>query len=596
MATAKGGYGALVKEAFIDPIRSVLIVDDDYPTWDDILDAENVDADVAARREAKSWRREAAPVLKVISNFRKRVPALIVDIYDGHKPTPVEGQQIASHLHQCDMLVLDYELEGHNKGGDKSIGLARDVLENSHFNLIVFHTKVAELSVPFNELVFSLLSPSETLVNEAAIIAAGQALVENAEDEARGLSARLLATVEIEQYLYFRHPLSGGGAVRQFSNGDAPYAQLRAQVLEAGFTKDEPRKVFFWVLKQYELANIRKLSSRRHEGLNWAINSNTNWLRTDKGFITFANKKKTNQLINVLQKALEAWGPSPSRLLSAKFRAEIEERGVIGEDRSLSNKHVYAQFYNMLSKAKELERKSLIEAHVDRQSEQLTGEIKTHIVEFGLRIAKADPAAAKPEESFSKHYGVDLAVEGEKKKALDQFNSYVSSKPVSGWHLNSGHIFKVGEEVWVCVSPSCDMAPNNSVVGIAPHQDRSIRSFVAAKLYPRNSLSKDQINSNNFVFLSGESGVEIYCFYAGGDEGTDKAVAPTWRLFVTPKHGKFGADRKVAMTYFESKGKSLRAVKVAALVVGQLRYEYALNLIQKLGANFTRVGLDFAVP
>jgi hypothetical protein len=30
-----------------------------------------------------------------------------------------------------------------------------------------------------------------------------------------------------------------------------------------------------------------------------------------------------------------------------------------------------------------------------------------------------------------------------------------------------------------------------------------------------------------------------------------------------------------------------------ARVVAQLRYEYAINLAQMLGANFTRIGLDF---
>jgi hypothetical protein len=37
----------------------------------------------------------------------------------------------------------------------------------------------------------------------------------------------------------------------------------------------------------------------------------------------------------------------------------------------------------------------------------------------------------------------------------------------------------------------------------------------------------------------------------------------------------------------------LLAKTQAAQIVGQLRYEYAINLVQGLGANFTRVGLDF---
>jgi len=38
----------------------------------------------------------------------------------------------------------------------------------------------------------------------------------------------------------------------------------------------------------------------------------------------------------------------------------------------------------------------------------------------------------------------------------------------------------------------------------------------------------------------------------------------------------------------------MRLEPVAAVIVAQLRYEYALNLIQKLGVEFTRIGLDFS--
>ena len=34
-------YSTFIQEAFIEPIRSVLIVDDDYPTYDEILKTAN---------------------------------------------------------------------------------------------------------------------------------------------------------------------------------------------------------------------------------------------------------------------------------------------------------------------------------------------------------------------------------------------------------------------------------------------------------------------------------------------------------------------------------------------------------------------------
>ena len=57
-------FSDLVKEAFIDPLRSVLIVDDEYPTWEEILNShlEVADQDPAleSASQRKSWRTNAS--------------------------------------------------------------------------------------------------------------------------------------------------------------------------------------------------------------------------------------------------------------------------------------------------------------------------------------------------------------------------------------------------------------------------------------------------------------------------------------------------------------------------------------------------------
>ena len=45
-------YAEFISEAFIKPIRSVLIIDDDYPTLDEILDLE-----IAHESEGRPQRR-----------------------------------------------------------------------------------------------------------------------------------------------------------------------------------------------------------------------------------------------------------------------------------------------------------------------------------------------------------------------------------------------------------------------------------------------------------------------------------------------------------------------------------------------------------
>ncbi|MCY0148831.1 hypothetical protein OEG84_14260 [Hoeflea sp. G2-23] len=48
-------FSDLVREAFIDPLRSVLIVDDQYPTWEEIL---NSKIEAGAKNDALDARSE----------------------------------------------------------------------------------------------------------------------------------------------------------------------------------------------------------------------------------------------------------------------------------------------------------------------------------------------------------------------------------------------------------------------------------------------------------------------------------------------------------------------------------------------------------
>lgn len=115
MASLEG----LVSEAYIAPLRSVLIVDDQYPTWEEIfntkLEGDDHSKEVEDKSKNKNWRKETATakeVLDLVTAFRLRKPGLIIDIHDGvsieagkntaGSETP---KQLADHLHQSDLLV-----------------------------------------------------------------------------------------------------------------------------------------------------------------------------------------------------------------------------------------------------------------------------------------------------------------------------------------------------------------------------------------------------------------------------------------------------------------------------------------------------------
>nr|WP_245445995.1 hypothetical protein [Mesorhizobium kowhaii] len=71
-------------------------------------------------------------------------------------------------------------------------------------------------------------------------------------------------------------------------------------------------------------------------------------------------------------------------------------------------------------------------------------------VAFGLRVLQTDPTEADTSASgFAAHYNVNAGVATGRSKALSHYNAHISTKPVSGWHLQPGHIFKAGQEMWV---------------------------------------------------------------------------------------------------------------------------------------------------
>jgi hypothetical protein len=94
------------------------------------------------------------------------------------------------------------------------------------------------------------------------------------------------------------------------------------------------------------------------------------------------------------------------------------------------------------------------------------------------------------------------------------------------------------------------------------------------------------------VFLQLDGVVKGFCF----NDPSSEASAPAWHMLFAERKGIFaiGFAFRVLSTELGSKG--LVSRQYQAKVVSQLRYEYALNLMQRLGTSLTRVGLDFVGP
>jgi CheY-like chemotaxis protein len=584
------GYHAFIEDAFIRPIRSVLIVDDDYPTYSEILDTQSIIVQGGEIPEsAKLWLKNPSKIKKVVESFRKR--PLLVDIHDGRGGDGNE-EKLAYHLHQSDLLVLDYQLDGANGDGTRAIEIARSVMSNNHFNLVVVHTS-ANLESAFREMLLGLMSPCAAKPSRKDA-ARREELIQAAELENDKILELLRAEFKEEQY--FRYRKDAGAAFTSFRGGEQPFLKLLDICTAAKWDGADLRNMFRWMVEDFEARSVMKMQpAGKHAQPQWS--EEDLWIRSKSGFIAFTNK--TNGDVDILQelwRSLIAWSPKPSRLFLTKLRSELEEFGVAAEDAALGNDYVLARWYSELLKGDDLERRTLIGVAISRHSEQLLDYVQKNVRKFAEHLVSADAAGPLVGNDLVKmHFKIDLGNKKASDRADEDHNVFACTKSPQGWHLQTGHIFTGADAFWVCLSPSCDLVPGQRKTGLFKEiSDQMPFLAVRLKRWDEEDQPPD-VHSNRYIFLESDKGKKnIFCI----NEPNSPNSSPHWYPLYAANLGKFDDDDKKSFFFTKLKIKEgkLIAVEYPATVVGQLRYEYAINLAQMLGANFTRIGLDFIGP
>jgi hypothetical protein len=612
-------FSELVREAFIDPLRSVLIIDDEYPTWEEILnshmskDVQNVALE--ERSSQKPWRREPNSPLGVIKEFRSRKPGFVIDIHDAlatsSTSTKHDGDNLetagdlADHLHQSDLLVLDYNLEGDKSGlgGKKAREILQYVLTNNHFNLIIVHTGEDNLTDVMSECLIALMHSctSELRDEDRAKLDELDEKICDLEDAEEFDRSQIKDVFTVDSYLEARR-IGTTNAVRRFMNPSGPFSRLNELGRGLGLPNRCLKTFFLWAIKEFEKARLGDFSrTKTPDGLVWNIETGTKWMRTTRGFVSFV-KKGPDDLLEELQNGLENWKPTPSRLLSAKFRHVINSSGVEAEDRSLLKNYVFAHFYKsicapapagMSEVQAELSRAFKLKDHVARQSESISLWIEDQIVEFGERIIEADNVG---DNDFAAHYGIDLNKESEEKTAVAQYNNYVSTLPLKngGDQLDSGHVFKLGGDWWVCATPACDLQPGQTSIAFKGASD-DLRPFTALKLVKikPEDFEKEHINSGSYCFVEEEGKIVGLGLRSLREEEKPATQKVTWRTFVA-KDGGLISGRSFKVFQLELGANEINTIEAKATLVAKLRYQYALNYIQRVGTSVSRIGLDYA--
>ncbi|PCJ84512.1 MAG: hypothetical protein COA52_17355 [Hyphomicrobiales bacterium] len=582
-------YRQCIEKAFIDPIRSVVIVDDDYPTTMEVLDARIGEMQSRADTSQKSWLTEPQPVKKVISEFRDGSRPFILDIHDAQTMTENDEIEGAAHLHQTDLLILDYELD-RDKSGDfsRSLLVAKRLMSNAHFNLIIVNTN-NDLGPVFQNFLLGLLFPiCEPLSDDD----------NNALEEAYGeigtidnFDSLLGEAFGFDQYvsIWNDYKLS----MRELMGGNASFARAKTFFEGANLHKKYWKVMAKSALHSYQEECVAK-NIMNTEELNIRGFSNGNevkWIRSDRAFMTFAHKPDGKQLLECLQLALEDWNPKPSRLVLTKMLAEIDEHGVEMQGDTLQDDHSSALWYEGILNADDNQRKTKVDETVERHVDGMLARLLPAVQNYTNDLAVNEKDTGKTSAEIIKdHYRIDLSVKKDRDSAELSHNALVCTQAIRGWHIQTGHIFELDNSFWVCVSPLCDTVPKQIPATQRKLQGDRLR-FNALKLHKKtkNKLP-ERVQSNRYVFLKTGDSTEVYSI----TENTE--AMPEIGIFFAGSEGIFQDNMELSISRAEENQGSKQLVirSYNTKVIAHLRYEYALNLINRLGVALTRVGLDFA--
>lgn len=600
-------YRDLIKEAFIDPIRTAVVVDDEYPTLDELLanadQRQDVNADANALQARK--RENYSRVLQILKFCRTQEPPWLVDVHDGKTPPLDREQDSTTHFDHSDLLILDYHLES-GGSGQKAIEILQGLAGNGHFNLVVVYTKDREeagggidrtviqialgLACPIEFLTLNK-KKAENIENKLFAWEESQVDIYKKLRDSLDEIAFLKVLEVLEQEDVSWEPVKNMpelGSFASYINAIPEDSKLSADEVLALLLhrrQDDFRK------RMSVVPGGRVTTGKNAEGVNW--------IRTDSVFVTVVSKEhEASTIPNRLLAALEAWDPTPHRLIMSKMRCELDQNGAAAESGVLGNYALQAGWLKEILEPDVAKRRTNVRLNVTRHWESLGGRIEPTVVDFAERIAtcllKTD-AHQHVLERFD-HHGVYKQREEE---VYLQLNRHACSKPVEGHHLSTGHVLKLkcaknSYQYWLCLTPACDLVPGQGNDKGWKKRLGSWMPFKAVKLFPADKTTALRNATRGYhLFLQQEGKLDAFGF---ADKTEDKdGGAPTlrWEQYFAAGNGKFEPTNKLTVASIGNDG-TLGHEECQAVVVAQLRYEYSLNLLHKFGSQLSRVGLDFS--
>lgn len=591
----------LIKEAYIDPIRSVMVVDDEYPTLSKLIAGED-----GSKGEDKERLQEVIGMCKEPDNN------WMLDVHDGQ----FNGTGDVDNLHHSDLLILDYHLEGNGDDGrgEKALSVLSSLAEKEHFNLVVVHTKGYTdvgsdqgYRAVFKDIVFHLQNQKlfppmpDVLLSTKNINDA----IDAWEEEHTGIIDVLVNSVTDLDYLNL-HSL--GEPPAKIKGSRKELRELKALYDNRPLGEDDDLdKLEFKFLQWYVLWKKgekiqNSFGDSEFSDLRWSDSDEHMWVKAGNLFVCVVGKTiPTPELPERLLSAIEHWGPHPHRLLLAKIRHKLDEHGFTIASSVLSKQHTHAGWLRELLNSDEQDLEQQAWYTTQHHLEEMSWHYKDDLSNYLVRVVQALVANETPIDEVEKRYTSQdiLTSDFEIFKFSNAFNN---SLPVEGKNLTTGHILKNNQTGGLClvVTPACDLVPGRKEglhsievvvqqlypISSALRQDSDEGVIEQGELFER---CKEFVNTKQLVFIPINEKVEVYSTVSH----LYKNANPNLMSLAFADEGKWGAGF-ILTSYNLNLALTPPQIRVCNYtVVGQLRYEYALHHSKTAGEHVSRIGLDY---
>jgi hypothetical protein len=549
----------LMKSAFIDPIKSVVVIDDEFPTYSNMLRGKyNKSKEPAsytlARKLYDQFTKEGKLCVVANPSFIKRKPP----------------HRIPKSIGTTDLLVLDYQLD-QSAPGDCSA--AHDILRGfakiQTFNLVVVYTNANESNIVAKEIFLALRKQPTSPINEHVIDLIAK--IEETNPRFIGDLNEKITTNQITSYInsmeldnVLHRPL-------------IDYVlELTLEVIDKKYAKP---CVAYCLFKRAGLEDC----AGSLEDLKLSVTP-VPYVAGPTIFVCVLSKKDVvpSEVLPSLTKALCSWQVNPVDLslhcLLAESRNEVAARvAAVVADRDLVDGWLY--------QAKQ--GPNAVEDLLRATGEGLMKTLRAKLHEKRYDSLVARTTSAENKIPNDRRHSVFFAL-----------NSFLCTYPeIQAHHLTTGLILKDVAEpdsYWVVLMNSCDLEPGQESLKWKAQSTDSWQPFTALKLVSGLSTKSSLIKATEcrFVFIKdGEAPIALA--FSSGD-----IANPHYEIFFAKNHGKFNRSKCVRVKRFVAKRDTKPGLKSQTFeIIAQMRYEYASRFLNMLSAHKARIGVGYiAMP